>query len=87
MPPQQNNYVTPSTSTTGVGLSGTSQIIEANDSNFSFASKCIHCGYDFADFSGKIYLCKECGAPYHDNCLNMQINEGTCKKCNRILLW
>jgi hypothetical protein len=87
MPPQQNNYVTPSTSTSGVGLSGTSQIIEANDSNFSFASKCVYCGYDFADFSSKIYLCKECGAPYHDNCLNMQINEGTCKKCNRILLW
>ena len=87
MPPQQNNYVTPSTSTSGIGLSGTSQIIEANDSNFSFASKCIYCGYDFADVSGKIYLCKECEAPYHDTCLNMQINEGTCKKCNRILLW
>jgi hypothetical protein len=86
-PPQQGDYVTPSTSTSDVGLSGTSQIIEANDMNFSFASKCIYCGYDFAEFTGKVYICKECGAPYHESCLNTQINEGVCKKCNRILLW
>ncbi len=85
-PPQQSNYITPTTSGSGL-LSGTSQIIEANDTNFSFASKCIYCGYDFAEFTGKVYICKECGAPYHESCLNTQINEGACKKCNRILLW
>ena len=87
MPPQKDDYVTPTTAGSGIGLSGTSQIIEANDGNFSFSSKCVYCEYDFAEFIGKIYLCKECGAPYHENCLNMQINEGVCKKCNRILLW
>ena len=85
-PPQQSNYVTPSTASSGV-LSGTSQIIEANDTNFSFASKCVYCGYDFLEYMGKVYLCKECGGSYHENCLNTQINEGSCKKCNRILLW
>ena len=86
-PPQKDDYVTPSTSTGDIGLSSTSQIIEANDNNFSFSSKCVYCGNKFAEFSGKIYLCKECGAPYHENCINMQINHGVCKKCNRILLW
>ncbi len=85
--PQQNNYITPSNEGNGFGLTGTSQIIEANDTNFSFTNKCSYCEYDFVDYNGKVLLCKECGAPYHENCLNMQINEGTCKKCSRILLW
>ncbi|MFX0069819.1 MAG: hypothetical protein ACFFAO_01900 [Candidatus Hermodarchaeota archaeon] len=86
-PPQENNYLTPSTSQSGIGLTGTSQIVEADDTNFSFSSICTYCTYDFTDFKGKIYICKECGAPYHDNCLNIQINEGICKNCGRILLW
>jgi hypothetical protein len=86
--PQQDNYTTPSMEGSGFGLTGTSQIIEANDTNFSFISKCVYCEYDFVDYNGKIYLCKECGAPYHESCLNLQVNgEGTCKKCSRILLW
>jgi hypothetical protein len=86
-PPQSSNYVTPTTAQSGFGLTGTSQIVEANDINFSFSSNCAYCGYDFSEAKGKIYLCKECGAPYHENCLNLQINEGVCKNCNRILLW
>jgi len=85
--PPANEYVTPSNTQNGFGLTGTSQIIEANDTNLTFTNECIYCGHDFIDYSGKIYLCKECRAPYHENCLNTQINEGTCKKCNRILLW
>ncbi|MFX1259555.1 MAG: PHD finger domain-containing protein, partial [Promethearchaeota archaeon] len=86
-PSQQNNYVTPNTERDGFGLSGTSQIIEADDNNFSFTSKCAYCGYDFADFSGKIYVCKECKGSYHASCLNLQMNKGVCRKCGRILLW
>ncbi len=85
--PQQDNYVTPSNVGNGVGLTGTSQIVEANDTNFTFNSKCVYCGYDFSEVKGKIYICKECSAPYHENCLNQQINEGVCKNCGRILLW
>jgi len=86
-PPQQNNYLTPGN--IGGGLTETTQIIEAdvNSSNFSFTSKCVYCEYDFAEYVGKIYVCGACKAPYHENCINTQINEGTCKKCGRILLW
>ena len=84
---QQENYITPNT--IGGGLTETSQIIEAdvNSKSFSFTSKCIYCGYDFIEYSGKIYLCQACRVPYHENCINTQINEGTCKNCGRILLW
>ena len=84
----QNNFVTPTAS--GTGLTGTSQIIELDASssgNFSYTSKCVYCGYDFTEHMGKIFICKECNAPYHESCINMQINEGTCKNCSRILLW
>ncbi|KKN17436.1 hypothetical protein LCGC14_0965840 [marine sediment metagenome] len=86
-PSQQDNYLTPAAR--GIGLTETSQIIEAdvNSNNFSFASKCIYCGYDFGEYLGKIYVCQPCNTPYHENCINMQMNEGTCKKCDRILLW
>ena len=84
---QQNNYVTPSSD--GGGLTGTSQIIEVdtNDPSFSYASKCAYCGYDFTEHTGKIYMCQGCKTSYHESCINMQINEGVCKNCNRILLW
>ena len=85
---QQNNYLTPTSG--GSGLTGTSQIVELNASssdNFSYTSKCAYCGYDFTEHTGKILICQECKAPYHESCINMQINEGTCKNCNRILLW
>ena len=84
---QQDNYLTPST---GVGgLTETSQIVEVdtNRNSFSFISKCIYCGYDFGEYTGKIYQCQACNAFYHENCINIQMNEGICKKCERILLW
>jgi len=84
---QQSNYLTPSSD--GGGLTGTSQIteVDANDPSFSYASICIYCGYDFTENTGKIYMCQGCKAPYHESCINMQINEGICKNCSRILLW
>ncbi|MFX0009188.1 MAG: PHD finger domain-containing protein [Candidatus Hermodarchaeota archaeon] len=86
-PSQNNQYIMPSDS--NLGLTGTAQIIEINmnDGQFSFANKCGYCNYDFGDYTGKIYKCKACGTQYHESCLNMQINEGTCKKCGKILLW
>ncbi|MFO7796595.1 MAG: PHD finger domain-containing protein [Promethearchaeati archaeon] len=92
-PDPQENYVTPSNVQgaldNGMGLTTTSQIVEVDPKNpsFSYGSKCVVCGYDFGEYTEKIYKCKECGAPYHQNCLNRQINEGVCKKCGRILLW
>ena len=83
---QQNNYLTPAD---GGGLTATSQIIEVdvNNTDFSFVSKCAYCNYDFTEVTGKVYMCQGCKALYHENCINMQVNEGTCKNCNRILLW
>lgn len=84
----QSNYVTPDMSSGGA-FTGTAQITEVqpNDANFSYASKCEYCSYDFGEFTGKIYKCSACGALYHESCVNMQVNEGICKKCNSILLW
>ncbi len=84
--PQQDNYLTP---TAGGGMMGTSQIQEVNpnEGNFSYANKCEYCGYDFGEYTGKIYRCSGCKAVYHENCINIQVNEGICKKCNNILLW
>ena len=87
----QGDYINPpnSTSNNGLGLTTTSQIVEVdiNGSEFSFGSKCAYCGYDFLDYTNKIYKCKECGTTYHENCINQQVNEGICRNCERILLW
>jgi hypothetical protein len=88
---QQDDYVTPSNEAgnEGIGLSTTSQIIEVdpNDPSFDRTTKCTYCEYDFEDSTKKIYKCKECGAFYHENCIEQQLAEGACKKCDRILLW
>lgn len=88
-PEQEGNYVTPSNVEGDIGLTATSQIIEIDTSSpeFSFGSKCPHCGNDFGNYTGKVFQCKECGTPYHKNCLDKQVSEGTCKKCGKILLW
>jgi len=89
--PQQEDFVNPSNVSEqgNIGLSTTSQIIEVDPSNPAFdrTIKCTYCGYDFEDSTKKIYKCKECGALYHENCIEQQLNEGACKKCDRILLW
>ncbi|MFX1430741.1 MAG: hypothetical protein ACFFCY_11320 [Promethearchaeota archaeon] len=86
-PPQQADYLIPTMG--GSGLTETSQIIETdlNNPDFSYASKCVFCEYDFTEYKGKIYHCKACKAQYHESCINSQINEGICKNCGRILLW
>jgi len=85
-PNEQNQFVNPSSE---FGLTGTAQIseIDVNIASFSYASKCSYCNYDFADYSGKIFKCQACDTLYHENCLNIQINEGICKNCGKILLW
>jgi hypothetical protein len=70
----------------GLDLTGTSKIIEVPN-NFPPTQKCALGDSNFEGYTGKIYICKECGAPYHEECLKIQINEGICKICERILLW
>lgn len=89
--PQQGDFVNPSDASgqENLGLSTTSRIIEVdpNDPSFDRTTKCTYCEYDFEDSTKKIYKCKECGAHYHENCIEQQLNQGSCKKCDRILLW
>ncbi|MFW9826882.1 MAG: hypothetical protein ACFFEY_04590 [Candidatus Thorarchaeota archaeon] len=86
-PSTEINYLIPNTG--GSKLTETSQIVEidVNSVNFSYASKCAYCEFDFTEYKGKIYTCQACNALYHESCINTQINEGICKKCGRILLW
>lgn len=65
---------------------GTSQIIEAKEKPGP-TQKCALGDGTFTDYEGKIYQCKECGAPYHEECLQIQMSEGVCKICGRILLF
>ncbi|HME53370.1 MAG TPA: hypothetical protein VKM55_14195 [Candidatus Lokiarchaeia archaeon] len=49
---------------------------------------CAVCGQDFASSSGKIFECNACKAAYHEECLQQQVNlEGTCKACNKVILF
>ncbi len=94
-PTSSENYIIPSSTANGrdgadsgeISLMGTSQINEADRNSFSLTTNCAYCTLDFNEYAGKIYICQECKAAYHEGCLNNQINEGTCKSCNRILLW
>jgi len=66
------------------GLIGTSIIFESKQK--PLVDICVYCLRDFKDFKGRIFLCKECGSFYHENCLTIQLDHGNCKKCGRILL-
>ncbi len=84
---EKAQYLTPSSSDSG--LTGTAQVeeISVNDSSFSYSSKCVSCDFDFGDHEGKVYRCKGCKGLYHNNCLKIAMTQGTCPKCNKILLW
>lgn len=69
-----------------IDFTGTSKITEVPNT-YPETQKCALGDSNFVGYTGKILACKECGVPYHEQCLNVQINEGTCKICGRILLW
>jgi len=49
---------------------------------------CSVCGQDFASSTGKIFECNACKAVYHEDCLQQQVNsDGTCKSCNKVILF
>ncbi len=81
-----STFTTESSGTTNLDLTGTSKIIEVPN-NYPPSQVCSLCDSNFANYMGKIFICKECGVPYHEQCLNIQINEGICKNCRRVLLW
>ncbi len=83
-PPQEEQYLTP---TTFKEVEATCQIAEVTDLSKCQGKNCIYCGNDLLLYNEKILLCKNCGVFYHESCLNIQIGEGFCLGCNKILLW
>jgi hypothetical protein len=68
-------------------LTGTTQIIEPNKKNINLDDLCVYCLYDFNDYDAMIFQCKECKALYHESCFDKQVDQGVCRKCDKILLW
>jgi len=69
------------------GLTGTSMILEIDKKKIYPGDLCVYCLNDFTYYDEKVYKCKECGSFYHENCLNVQLDTGVCKKCDKLLLW
>ncbi|GAB4316405.1 MAG: hypothetical protein Kow0069_18580 [Promethearchaeota archaeon] len=67
-------------------LTETSQVVPVTES-LPATQKCALGDGNFEGYQGTILKCSKCGAPYHEACLNYQMQEGVCKICGRILLY
>ncbi len=67
--------------------SSISQILTFPKEQLASNAICTYCGEGFLIYEDLVYSCKECGVFYHKNCLDYQMREGVCKKCQRVLLW
>ncbi|MBN2157308.1 MAG: hypothetical protein JW776_14780 [Candidatus Lokiarchaeota archaeon] len=86
----QNSYALPESQSQGTTpeLFGTAQIVEVIDKNtIPVGQKCALGDGNFVDYVGKVYKCGKCGTLYHENCLNIQLQDGTCKICGSIFLF
>ena len=69
-------------------LTGTAQPVEFKDvASIPPNQKCALGDGNFEGFTGKVYKCSGCGTLYHENCLNVQLQSGICKICERIFLY
>ncbi len=81
LPENQSQGTTPE-------MFGTAQVIEVTDrSSIPASQKCALGDGNFVDSMGKIFKCGKCGTLYHENCLNIQLQDGTCKICGSIFLF
>ena len=81
LPESQSQGTTPE-------LFGTAQVEEVTDkSTIPATQKCALGDGNFVESSGKIFKCGKCGTLYHENCLNIQLQDGTCKICGSIFLF
>jgi len=81
---EEETYLTPSTFKEE---QATCQVIEVSDLTQYEGKKCMYCGNDLGLYHEKIFSCQHCGVFYHESCLNLQMGEGFCLGCNKILLW
>lgn len=85
-PQQSGNYITPDL-TSDSGLVGTAKVVETNESQPS-TQKCALGDGNFEGYTGKVFKCSSCGTVYHENCINMQLQQsGICKICEKIFLF
>ena len=69
-------------------LTGTAKPVELLDkSSIPNTQKCALGDGNFDGFQGKVFKCSGCGAHYHENCLAIQLQDGTCKICGKIFLY
>lgn len=69
-------------------LFGTAQIEEVQDAkSIPSSQKCALGDGNFVDSKEKIFKCGRCGTLYHENCLSIQLQDGTCKICGSIFLF
>ncbi|MBD3354081.1 MAG: hypothetical protein GF364_21545 [Candidatus Lokiarchaeota archaeon] len=91
--PNQGDYVTPSQNgNADSGLTpelvGTAKVVEVTDvKSIPSSQKCALGDGNFVDYQGRVFKCGGCGAFYHENCLNIQLQTGMCKICERIFLY
>mgnify|MGYP006282351507 CR=1 FL=1 len=92
-PSSSDDYVTPSMgnqNNSGVtpDLVGTAKIIEVEDpSSIPSSQKCALGDGNFDGYAGRVFKCSSCGAVYHEQCLNVQLQQGSCKICEKIFLY
>ncbi|MHA1342062.1 MAG: hypothetical protein ACTSRZ_14705 [Promethearchaeota archaeon] len=69
-------------------LVGTAKIIEVTDvKSIPSSQKCALGDGNFDGYTGRVFKCGGCGAYYHEQCLNVQLMQGTCKICDKIFLY
>ncbi len=86
----QNNYALPDSQSqdSTPEMFGTAQIEEVSDkSSIPATQKCALGDGTFAGYEGKVMKCGKCGTLYHENCLSIQLQDGTCKICGSIFLF
>ncbi|MHA1728440.1 MAG: hypothetical protein ACTSWY_06875 [Promethearchaeota archaeon] len=66
-------------------LVGTTKIVEITEA--PLGQKCALGDGNFDGYTGRIFKCTACGALYHQNCLNVQLQSGICKVCEKIFLY
>lgn len=70
-----------------VGKSTTSRIIEFTDQSLFIGNYCFYCNVELGNYLEKVYYCENCGAYYHQSCLDNLMSQGICLNCNQILIW
>ena len=83
-PEPEEQYLTP---TTFKDVDTTCHVKELTDELLYQGKNCISCGNDLSMYNEPIYMCEKCGVFYHYSCLNLQVGEGFCLGCNKIILW